>query len=449
MAAPARVAIVGSGPAGFYAAEALLRALEDCHVDMFERLAAPHGLVRYGVAPDHQKLKQVSLVFDRIADDPRFEFHGLVEVGRDVSVAELLGRYHAVIVSTGQSEDRRLGVSGESLGQVFGSALFVGWYNGHPNHSGLRPDLAVSSAAIVGNGNVALDVCRMLVRDMADLRASDIPEPMQPAFAARGIRTVHVIGRSGVTATKFSFKEFRELVELPGVRVAVPQAAQWPAAAWVPPKDEDAARVAGWLRQHAPANDRSGCVDINFWFHAAPSAFIGSGRVQQVAIRASPGSADRFVDAPARLECGLAVTCVGYRHRPLPGIPADDASGAIRHTQGQVVDAGGREVPGLFVTGWAKRGPNGVIGTNRADSYETAATVLARLPALQTRPDARSLPPLSALLAGRGVAPLSYAQWRLLDGHERRRGAALGKPREKLLGARAALAALNIDEHAH
>lgn len=444
MAAAARIAIVGSGPAGFYTAEALLRALTDCRVDMFERLPMPHGLVRYGVAPDHQKLKQVTLVFDRIADDPRFALHAAVEVGRDIAIAELRQRFDAVVVATGNGIGRRLGIPGESLPNVLGSVPFVGWYNGHPDHLATAVDLAVDSAAVVGLGNVALDVCRLLALPLAEVRASDMPQPVQEAFARRGVRTVHVVGRGAVGATRFTFKEFRELVELPGVRVHLPQAAGWPEAAWAAPKDEEAARVVQWLQAHAlrsvaPVGET---IAIHFWFHAEPCEIDGSAAVRAMRLAPVRGAEAAFGNAPGVIDAGLVVTCIGYRHDPLQGVPVDPVSAAIGHRRGQVLDRDRQVVPGLFVSGWAKRGATGVIGTNRADGYETAETLIAALPDLLRDRTARPEPGLAALFDKRRKQALSYAQWRVLDRHERACGAALGKPREKLLTRRDALAVL-------
>ncbi len=448
MAATTRIAIVGSGPAGFYTAEALLRALADCRVDMFERLPMPHGLVRYGVAPDHQKLKQVTLVFDRIADDPRFTLHAGVDVGRDIEMAALRQRFDAVVVATGNGIGRRLGVPGESLPNVLGSVAFVGWYNGHPDHVGTAVDLAVDSAVVVGLGNVALDVCRLLALPLAGLRASDMPQPVQDAFARRAVRTIHVVGRGAVTATRFTFKEFRELVELPGVSVHLPQAAAWPEAAFTPLQDEEAARVAQWLQAHALRSIASvgGAIDIHFWFHAEPCEIAGSTAARGLRLLPARDAAAAFGNAPGAIAAGLVVTCIGYRPDPLQGVPVDPASGTIGHRRGQVLDRDRQAVPGLFVSGWAKRGATGVIGTNRADGYETAETMIAALPDLLRGRPARPEPGLAALFDKRRLQALSYPQWRVLDRHERDRGAALGKPREKLLTRGEALAVLR-DHH--
>lgn len=431
------VAIVGAGPAGFYVAEALLQSLPDAQVHMFERTAAPHGLVRYGVAPDHQKLKQVAAVFDGIAGHERFKLYAGVDVGRDLGLSELRARSHAVVLTTGAALGRPLGVPGESLPQVFSSAAFVGWYNGHADHAGLQPDLTADSAVIVGNGNVALDVCRLMVRAFDDLAASDIPQPMLETFRQRGIREVHLLGRSAPGAVKFTFKEFRQLADLPNVRIRLPQAADFTPAMWEQAASPDAKRVLQWLRaeQERPVDAADDRLTVNLWFNVAPTAFVGEQTLQEVRVRSSGG--DAFA-----IPAGIAVTCVGYACRPIADAPGYDAAGAMRHRAGQVLDEGGHDEAGLFVAGWAKRGPTGIIGTNRACGYETAATLVAALPALMD-----AAPTLASdfgrLLDARGIVRLGHADWQRLDAHEKDRGAALGKPREKLLSLDEALHVLS------
>lgn len=437
MAGTPRIAVVGSGPSGFYTAEALLRSIPDCRVDMIERLATPHGLVRYGVAPDHQKLKQAAAAFDGVALDPRFTLYAGVRLGQDVSLQDLMDRYHAVVLATGSAVGRTLGVPGESLPQVYSSAEFVGWYNGHPDHVSLRPDLRGSSAAVIGNGNVSLDVCRLLVRSFDDLRVSDIPAPMLCNFEHRGVRQVHMIGRGAVTATKFSFKVFRQLVELPGVQIRVPQALHWQGDRWCGAASDDAARVAQWLRANACDTAPTQDIVVNFWFEAVPTAFAGDHCVVGVALK----SARQIADVPDVLTCDLAVSCIGYDTPPPSGVPIDPRTGRVRHCSGQVVDADGLDIAGLFVAGWIKRGATGVIGTNRADGIETAGSLVARLAQLMNRLPADA-PNLESLLGKRSVVPLSYAQWLELDRWERKRGALLGKPREKLLSTAQAVEVL-------
>ncbi|WP_156374516.1 hypothetical protein [Pseudorhodoferax sp. Leaf274] len=437
------ISIVGAGPAGFYVAEALLQALPDCQLHLFERAAAPHGLVRYGVAPDHQKLKQVAAVFEGIAGHARLRLHAGVEVGRDLGLDELRAGSHAVVLTHGAALGRSLGIAGEALPQVFSSAAFVGWYNGHADHARLAPDLAVDSAAIVGNGNVALDVCRLLVRAYDDLAVSDIPQPMLQAFRQRRIRAVHLLGRGAPGGVKFTFKEFRQLADLPNVRVRLPQAAAFTDAMWEQADGPDARRTLQWLRaQHdkpqAPGDAADTRLTVNLWFHATPAAFVGTDRLQAVRVRMGMGTG---VGAEREIPCGLAVTCVGFASRAIAGAPGGDAAGRMRHRAGQVLDEAGGAVPDLFVAGWAKRGPSGIIGTNRACGDETTATLVAALPALLAQAAPRTTD-FGALLQSRGIAVFGHAGWRLLDAHEQGRGAALGKPREKLLSLDDALRTL-------
>lgn len=430
------ISIVGAGPAGFYVAEALLQALPEGQVHLFERAAAPHGLVRYGVAPDHQKLKQVAAVFEGIAGHERLLLHAGVEIGRDIGMDALRAGSHAVVLTHGAALGRSLGIAGEALPQVFSSAAFVGWYNGHADHTGVAPDLTVASAAIVGNGNVALDVCRLMVRAFDDLAVSDIPQPMLQAFRRRAIREVHLLGRGTPGGVKFTFKEFRQLADLPNVRIRLPQAGTFTEAVWAQADSPDARRVLQWLRaqhekpQEAP-DDR---LTVNLWFDATPAAFVGEGALRAVQLRSGTG-------ATWEIPCGIAVTCVGFACRAIAGVPGCTAAGRMRHRAGQVQDEDGRDMPGLFVAGWAKRGPSGIIGTNRACGDETAATLVQALPALL-----QNAPPLDsdfgALLQARGIPTFGHAAWQLLDAHEKSEGAALGKPREKLLSLDDALRTL-------
>lgn len=439
MTSTLKVAIVGSGPGGFYAAEALLRLVPACQVDMIERLSTPHGLVRYGVAPDHQKLKQVAAAFDAIARDPRFRLLAGVELGAHVSLDELRGRYHVVVLATGRPVGRELGIPNECLVQVFTSAQFVGWYNGHPDQAALRPDLSGPTAVVIGNGNVSLDVCRLLAEPFDELRVSDIPEPMLRAFECRGVREIHMIGRARVTATKFTFKEFRQLVEHPAVNVCVPQAGHWSDADWSGSASDDAHRVAEWLRANAERHADSAKVNINFWFNVLPTAFSGEHCVSAVSLSGLAGESQ----PPHVLPCSIAVTCIGFEMDAIAGLPGGGRHDALPHRSGQVLSCQGDEIPGLFATGWAKRGPTGVIGTNRADGYETVQAMLARLPSLTARRLVSE--PLDVLLADRGVEPVSYPRWLQIDRWERERGARLGKPREKALSASDVRCALASD----
>jgi NADPH-dependent glutamate synthase beta subunit-like oxidoreductase len=438
-------AIVGAGPSGFYSAEALLRAVPDCEVHIIERTATPHGLVRYGVAPDHQKLKQVTAVFDEIASGDRVFLHAGVDVGTDVTLPEIRAHCDAVVLATGSAVGRRVGVPGESLRQVFTSAAFVGWYNGHPDHAALAPDLAVSSAVIVGNGNVSLDVCRLLVRALDDLEVSDIPEPMLKEFRGRRIREVHMLGRGGPGGVKFTFKEFRQLVDLPNVRICMPQLGTLGDDEWARVGGPDTVRVVQWLKANAmaaaPSTDDDGRLIVNLWFNVVPAEFIGDDKVSAVIVRRSASHGRAQDEAAITIPCGIAVSCVGFSCKRLAGVPVYSDAGIIENDAGQVLGTDGRELPGLFVAGWAKRGPTGIIGTNRADADATVQSLLKRLPRLLDDSKSRS-GDLRTLLKQRGIQTLTHADWRALDRVEKMRGEARGKPREKLLSIDEARAAL-------
>ena len=439
-------AIVGAGPSGFYSAEALLRAVPDCEIHIIERTATPHGLVRYGVAPDHQKLKQVTAVFDEIASGDRVFLHAGVDVGTDVTLAEIRAHCDAVVLATGSAVGRPVGVRGESLRQVFTSAAFVGWYNGHPDHAALAPDLAVSSAVIVGNGNVSLDVCRLLVRALDDLEVSDIPEPMLKEFRGRRIREVHMLGRGGPGGVKFTFKEFRQLTDLPNVRICMPQLGTLGDNDWARVGGPDAVRVVQWLKANAmavaPSTDDDGRLVVNLWFNVVPAEFLGEGKVSAVIVRPSASRERAADEAAITIPCGMAVSCVGFSCKRLAGVPAYSDTGIIENHAGQVLGTDGRELAGLFVAGWAKRGPTGIIGTNRADADATVQSLLKRLPRLLDDSKSRSGGDLWTLFKQRGIRTLTHADWRVLDRVEKTRGEARGKPREKLLSIDEARAAL-------
>jgi ferredoxin--NADP+ reductase len=420
-----RIAIVGAGPSGFYTAEALLRAgVPGLQVDLIERLPVPHGLVRYGVAPDHPKLKQVSAVFERIAAMPGLRFMGGVALGQDVMLGDLHRSYHAVVLATGAAQSRRLGIAGEELPGCHAAGDFVGWYNGHPDQRDCRFDLSAERAVVVGHGNVALDVARILLRPVDELRRTDIAAHALDALAHSRVREVAVVGRRGPAQTRFSPKELHEFGTLAGCD-ALLDGSDWTAQSFEPPPDADAeARAAIALLQgfsrHAPAQPRR-CV---FRFHLAPAAISGHGRVQAMHFL-------RPSDAPAAgaltLDCGLVFASVGRRALPLPGVPYDVARGVHANVAGRITEDG-RPVAGLYVCGWAKRGPQGTIGSNRACGVQTAEAVLADLPLLRERPVGAA----RALQASWERA-VGHAAWQRIDRAEVARGAALGKPREKFV----------------
>ena len=439
MSRPARIAIVGSGPSGFYAAEALLRSGRDCRVDIFERLPMPYGLVRFGVAPDHQKLKSVTAVFERIAAMPGCRWWGGVHVGRDITVGELQARYHALIVAAGAASARRLEVPGETLDGVCTSSDFVAWTNGHPDRAGAAPPLSLhaDTAVVLGHGNVAIDVTRLLSKTAHALATSDVPTRVLETFATSRVRTVHLVGRGAPGRAKFTPKELRELGELPQVRVSLAQGAQRVLHALrADPGEPDLLPVWQSLARHECADATR---EIRIWFGLAVERFVGAQQLEAVRLRVSEGSFATADDA-RELRVGHAVSCIGYRGESLTGVPLDTRRGVVPHVLGRVHDGNGRAMPGLYVTGWIKRGPTGVIGTNRADSLETVGAILEDWPELlgHDKPDADDVP---ALLEARGVRVFSFADWQRLDAFEKSR-ARDGAPREKVLSRKEALAVL-------
>lgn len=420
---PAQVAIVGSGPAGFYTAEALLRSDLDCRVDLYERLPAPFGLVRYGVAPDHQKLKSVTAIFERIADDPRIGLACGVEVGSDLTLVQLREHYDAVVLANGCPTGRALGIPGEQLEGVQSSARFVGWYNGHPDHAGSPPTLDHPAAVVVGMGNVAIDVCRLLCKDASELAAFDVPPSAIAALHASRVREIHLVGRSAPEDAKCTVKELRELAALPHVRVRFRQ------PGIVARLAGESERAVAWREIAARSPSSAATHTLNVWFHTRPVSFEGEHRMTSVKVRTRDGADEHDADVPS----GLAVTCIGYRGDPPAGVPFDAAAGVVGNCDGRVLSAAGSVVEGLYVVGWLRRGPTGVIGTNRADAVAVAQSLVADLGASANTGRVGGLEAVRALLDARNIPILDARDWRALDAWERSEGQAGGAIRRKVL----------------
>jgi ferredoxin--NADP+ reductase len=436
---PLRVAIVGSGPSGFYAAEALFRSGRRVRVDMFERLPAPFGLVRYGVAPDHPKLKEPIRVYDTIARTPGFRLFGNVAVGRDVSVAELQAAYHAVIFCSGAESDRRLGIPGEDLPGSHTATEFVGWYNGHPDYRDRRFDLSQEIAVIIGQGNVAIDVCRILAKTVDELRHTDIAEHALESLAQSRIREIHLIGRRGPAQAKFTNKEFRELGELADCDPIVDPADLVLNPASEAELTERAGAVAKKnleiLQGFAARSPRNVRRRVFIRFLLSPVELRGRARLESVVLERNrlegPPFHQSAVGTGERIEqpCGLLFRSIGYKGVAIPGVPFDAKQGVFPTRDGRIVDSGGKVIPGLYASGWIKRGPTGIIGTNRADSVATVTSLLADLPSLDPRPKPGA-EGLEALRRDR-LRVVSYDDWLVIDQAEVARGAPRGKPREK------------------
>ncbi len=419
---PLRVAVVGSGPAGFYAAGALLGAETAVEVDMLERLPTPWGLVRLGVAPDHPKLKTVSRAFERIAERPGFRFLGNVEVGRHLEHDDLLRLYDAVVYAVGAQADRRLGIPGEDLPGSWPATEFVAWYNGHPDHQHLHFDLAVERAVVIGVGNVALDVARMLALTPEELGPTDTADAAIAAICGAGLKEIVVVGRRGPAQAAFTTPELAELGELAGADVVVDPADLDGAVG----TDTNSERNVEVLREFAASTPSGKPKRVVLTFFASPVAIHGADRVEAVElVRNELDAEGRAVPTDERrmLSCGLVFRSVGYRGVPIPGVPFDDRSGTIPNE-------GGRVAPGVYVAGWIKRGPTGVIGTNKKDATETAELLLADL-ADAPRKGATAAE-VDALLDERGVRRVLYAGWQSIDEIERGAGEKQGRPRVKL-----------------
>lgn len=433
------VAIVGSGPSGFYAAEALMRSGLPVRVDMFERLPTPYGLVRSGVAPDHQKLKQPMQVFERIARTPEFSFLGNVTIGVDVSIEELRAAYHAIIFACGAQNDRRMDIPGEDLAGSHTATEFVGWYNGHPDYRDRQFDLQQEVVAIIGQGNVAVDVCRILTRPVDELRKSDIAEHALDALSRSRVREVHLIGRRGPAQAKFTAKELRELVGLTGAVATVD-----PEQLRLSPVCE--AELASNTNVIAQKNleifrsiEKNTSQDdlrrIHFRFLSSPVAVHGGERVEKLSLVGNRLNGEPFRQgaiATGKIEelaCGLVFRSIGYKGVPIPGLPFDPVKGVLPNTSGRIVD-GESALPGLYVTGWLKRGPSGIIGTNRADSLETVEALLADLSGKGSKyaPGLEGVMPILDRRCGKVVY---LSDWLSIDAAETARGVGRGKPREK------------------
>lgn len=433
----ARVAVFGSGPAGIYTAQALTdpAARTSVQVDVYDRLPVPYGLIRYGVAPDHPKIKSIIEQLRAVMERPAVRFLGNVSLGRDVTLAELRTYYDAVVVACGASADRRLSVPGEQLPGSISAAEFVSWYSGHPDAPVDGIVLEANSVAIIGAGNVALDVARMLLQPVARLRATDVPEHVLRQLAASQVRDVYIVARRGVEEARFSSKELHEIGELADVDILLPAADLVPDQSSPNGSPGNSARhhAAEVLRSFAHREPQGKRKRLHFRFRWRPVAIIGTDRVggldvERTMVDSAGGT--KGSGQIQRLAVQMVVRSVGYRGLPTIGLPFDTAAGIIPHKDGAVL-SGGHTVPGVYVAGWIKHGPNGLIGTNRKDAAETAATLLADLDWLPPAP-CRDTDTLLAVLRSRGVDIVDWDGWQRIDAAEVVRGHQDGRGRVKI-----------------
>lgn len=439
---PLRVAVVGSGPAGFYSAGHLLSAKDAAvEVDMYDRLPTPFGLVRAGVAPDHPKIKSVTRIYEKTAAKEAFRFFGNVHIGRHLGHEDLRRHYHAVVYCFGAETDRRLGIPGEDLPGSWAATQFVAWYNGHPDYRDLEFDLSAERAAIVGNGNVAMDLARMLVLPREELEVTDTADYAIEALASSNVREVYVLGRRGPAQAAFTNPELRELGELTDADPIVEPFELDPASARSIEGEGDLTprRNVEILHELAARSPEGKPKRVILRFCVSPVEIRGDGRVEQLElVHNRLESADgrlRAVPTDERetLDVGLVFRSIGYRGVPVEGVPFDDDEGTIPNDEGRVVESADRRpVAGVYVAGWIKRGPTGVIGTNKRDAQETVDHLLAdaadnRLPQPE-RPDREAI---EELVAERAPDHVEYGGWELIDAAERAAGEPHGRPRAK------------------
>ena len=448
-----RVAVVGAGPAGFYAAGALL-ASEDppVEVDLIDRLPTPWGLVRLGVAPDHPNIKAVSRAFERIAVHPGFRFLGNVEVGRDVTHAELADLYGAVVYAFGAQTDRRLGIPGEGLPGSWPATAFVAWYNGHPDYQDLEFDLSHERAVVIGNGNVALDVARMLALTPQELQPTDTTDVAIDAINAAGVKEILVLGRRGPVQASWTPVEVGELGDLAGADVLVD-----PAELELEPASEAELEAApatvkrniDHLREYASREPAGKPRAIRLRFHTSPTAILGEERVEAIEVVRNELVEGRAIATDDResIPCGIVFRSVGYRGIPIAGLPFDEGSCTVPNDGGRVLGADGGPLRGVYCAGWIKRGPSGVIGTNKKDATETVERLIAdaAMGSLDHGAGARAL---DDLLSERGIPVVTQEGWEAIDTVEKAAGEPRDRPRIKLAEWDALLAAAGLDRAA-
>lgn len=435
------IAIVGSGPAGYYTAEACTKTFgENARVDIIDRMPVPFGLIRTGVAPDHQSIKAVSQRYDAVSLGDNVRFIGNVSIGQDVSIAELLSLYDAVVLATGAPNDRTLDVPGDDLPGVIGSAAFVGWYNGHPDHATLSPPLNGDHAVILGNGNVALDVARILAKTPEEFAGSDIARHALDVLAQSSLTQITIIGRRGPHQIAMTPKELEELERLERADMQV-------SASDFPPVAEDAAlepglrKSVGLLRTFAGRDTVNKPMRVTFDFFAMPVAVEGEGKVERLIVEQTQVDEDGHLAGTGEqyaIEADMIISCIGYRTPPIEGVPYD-----VDH--GRFANQDGRIAPGLYCVGWARRGPTGTIGTNRPDGYDIVERIASDLASAVT--DRSGDSGLDALLNERGVAPVYFSDWQRIDAAERDR-ARDGAPREKFTTVEDMLAAAHGEDAA-
>jgi len=429
------VAVIGAGPSGFYTVDALRKADKDIRVDIIERLPTPFGLIRGGVAPDHQTTKKVARVYEKTALTDGVGYFGNVEVGRDVTIAELQEMYDAIVLAVGAPRDRKLGIPGEDKTGVFGSADFVGWYNGHPDFTDLAPDLNTNTVVVIGQGNVAVDTARVLVKTPKEMTETDIADHAADAIAASPITDVYMVGRRGPIEAKFTNVELREMGKLEDCQPVI-DPAQLPDEVTGDWSDRDLRlkeRNLATMKEFPDVDPAGKSKRVHFTFFAKPVEILGGDKVEGIRMEHTRVEDGRSVGTGEffEIECGLVIPAIGYFSDPFPGVPFDADNGIVVHDEGRVGD-------GIYAVGWIKRGPTGVIGTNKPDG-DIAATQIVEDIADGTKPGREAL---EALLDDRSVRHLRYQDWQTIDAAEVA-AAKPGAPRRKFVTIDSMLAALD------
>lgn len=447
---PLRVAIIGSGPSGFYSIQSLFQSGTNVKIDMFDKLPSPYGLVRYGVAPDHPKIKNVIKVYEKMAEDTRFSFFGNVNVGKDISVNELKTFYDAIIFCSGAETDRKLGIEGEYLRNSHTATEFVAWYNGHPVFKDRHFDLSKETAIIVGQGNVALDVARILCKTADELKSTDIAQHALQELAQSKIKEVHVFGRRGPAQAAFTPVEIREFGELADCDPVIDpndlilnEASQ---KELEDPKNAPKKKNFEIIQELAKIGNRGKSRKFFLHFRKSPVEILGAGQVEKVVFEKnrlqgeaglqkaiSTGEKETF-------NCGIFFRSVGYRGLPIKGLPFHDQSGVIPNQHGRVCDSE-QIFLGLYVAGWIKRGPSGIIGTNKPDAEETVKNLIEDLPHLKPCHNPSSEAVLE-LLKSQHVRVVNFQDWKKIDAAEIANGQKIGKPREKFISVHDMLSVL-------
>lgn len=441
---PLKVAIIGAGPSGMYAADALFKSKKPVEIHAFDRLPTPYGLLRGGVAPDHQRMKSVSKYYDRVASNPLFSFFGNVTIGKDVTIEQLKDHYDAIVVTCGAESDRALNIPGETLAGSYAATEFVGWYNGHPDYQSRDFNLGAKSVAIIGQGNVAIDVTRILAKSQEELGTSDITAAAMAALKDSTIETIHLIGRRGPVQAAFTQLEIKELGELAECSVSVE-------SRYLDLSPADQSELEGNNKAKKNVEILSGfpsdesnrkAKHIVVHFLKSPVEILGSDKVEGIVLehnqlQGEPGAQKaRSTGKTETLDVELVFRSVGYRGVALPGVPFDEKRCVVPNDKGRVLD-GNSPVAGMYVGGWIKRGPSGVLGTNKPDSTESIACLLEDLDALQPAPKRDTC--LITELKTNGSRVITFDDWEKINAEEIRRGESAGKPREKFTSLEAVI----------